>query len=108
MTDEELKEQGIKRDVFDKWQEAMNHLWAIGQIIESGVSKFTIANSGENTILCKYDNDNYEIVANMVNNAYISVRVQKEETELVDIRYTGNYEVLTRCIYSIILNKMLP
>lgn len=92
MTETELQELGISRNLWNEWQETMNALWSMARTKFNGVENVT------NTIVI----GKWIIKANFVNGKFIEVVAEKDEEERISVRLKNNLPVVVHSIYLLI------
>lgn len=98
ITDTELEDLGISRDLWEDWYLILNFLW-----VGSQKSYPTQATMGENEILI----DNFSITANFVNSGYVEVELSRDQDVFLVVRYENNPEAVVGSVFAI-LDSLLP
>jgi hypothetical protein len=104
VTDEEAKEVGVKKEVYQNWVDIMQALWTASIAFYRGMGsrEMFFPKNGENEILI---GNVFKISASMVNNSYVSVSLFERDKELVEIRYDGNVNPICQCLFLILKYK---
>jgi len=93
MSDEDLKDMGITRSLWDTWYSAMSALYAVGlQQYPSETSQV------ENNI----NIGDASISANFVNGGWIEVSVAKGDVDHLSMRHEGNMELLIGVVFAMV------
>lgn len=93
MSDEDLKDMGITRDLWDLWYAAMSALYAVGlQQYPAETAQV------ENNI----NIGDIEISANFVNGGWIEVSVAQSSTDHLSMRHRGNLELLIGVVFAMV------
>ncbi len=103
ITDEEAKEVGIKKEVYQDWADLMQALWSASIVFYSA----TEIVHGEKFLPKNEDNeifigDKYKINANFVNNSYVEACLYEGNTQLAEIRFCGDVNAICLCFFVII------
>lgn len=98
ITDTELEDLGISRDLWENWYLILNFLWVGSQRYYP-----TKATMGENEILI----DNFSITANIVNSGYVEVELSRDQDLFLVVRYENNPEAVVGSVFAI-LDSLLP
>jgi hypothetical protein len=92
ITDTELQDLGISRELWEDWYLIMDHLWV-------GIQKaYPQTTMGENEIIV----DNLIISANFVNSTHVEVDVLVDNTQYLMIRYANDPETVLGCVLAVI------
>ena len=93
MSDEDLKDMGITRPLWDLWYAAMSALYAVG------LQQYpTETAQVENNI----NIGDVEISANFVNGGWIEVSVAQASTDHLSMRHRGNLELLIGVVFAMV------
>lgn len=92
ITEKELQQMGISKNLWSNWKETMNCLWAMAK------KQFPHAQNSENGIHI----DQWCVQANFINNKYIEVVAEKDDKQMMTIRLNNNLPTIVHCIYLLI------
>jgi hypothetical protein len=93
MSEEDLKDMGITRSLWDTWYSAMSALYAVGlQQYPSETAQI------ENNI----NIGDISISANFVNGGWIEVSVAKGDVDHLSMRHEGNMELLIGVVFAMV------
>lgn len=95
MTDDELNELNISRELWNYWREIMNALWQSLAAIDPANTK----NDGENGIVVKsFKGQYWKVHCNFVNKKFLQVEAELEGETILQIRFTNNPYVIQRIV----------
>ena len=92
ITETELLELGISRNLWNSWKETLNCLWSMAK------KQFPAAKNCENSIQI----NEWQVQANFVNNKFIEVTAEKDHKQMMCIRLSNNLPTIVHCIYLLI------
>lgn len=101
ITDEEAKEAGCNKEVYQLWLDVMQAMWT------SAILYFEGTGQDENLLPKQKDNEIFlgevfKINAHMVNNKYVTVNLHVLEMEVMEIRANVDLTTMAKCIFMVI------
>lgn len=105
ITDQDAKEAGVKKELYQDWIDVMQALWeaSITFYVLMGRDKKYFPKQVNNEILI---GPYHRIDCIMVNSSYVESRLWKAETQLAEILYEGDVNPICQC-FGIILKSSI-
>jgi hypothetical protein len=101
LTNFELQEIGITRELYDRWYQITNYLFNV--CLKAYPGK---VDAVENEIIISISqNIVWKISATMVNKKFVDVDLIKGQIEYLRLFYTGNYQLVAGIILNIITEE---
>ena len=92
ITDQDLEELEVSRDLWEDWYLIMNYLWVGSQ------QEYPDSIMGENEIHI----GPFRISANFVNNSYVEIALERGEDLYLLVRYENNPEAVVGCVFALL------
>ena len=99
ISDTELQELGISRELWEDWYSVMDNLYVVGQHLYPG--KIT---NQENELVM----EDLGITASFVNGGHIEVTVTKGEIGYLTVRYNNNIPTIVSAVYAVVQDHLGP
>jgi hypothetical protein len=93
MSEEDLKDMGITRSLWDTWYSAMSALYAVG--LQQYPSETAQTENNINI-------GDASISANFINGGWIEVSVAKGDVDHLSMRHEGNMELLIGVVFAMV------
>lgn len=95
ITNEELAEQGVSRELFGIWYDLTNSIW---QKLISFNGKIKVQKGDENTILITHHGIKLSIYCTFVNGEYVNANVKVGDNESLEVRHYGDLTATTLAV----------
>lgn len=103
ISDIDAQEAGIKKEIYQDWTDVMQALWTASIHTYNMLGDVVFPKNEENQIFL---GNRWRIDAIMCNNSFVEARLWEGETQLAEIRYTGNVTTICKCLFVIIKDSL--
>ena len=99
VTDKDVKESGLKREVYQDFIDVMQGLWEASIFLYKIEGEKVFPKQCENEIhLGKL----FTLTPSIVNGEFVEILLVNNETEFVKVRYWGDVTSVAKCVFSVV------